>query len=97
MGFHAQSQVSALALSCGLRSEHAVHFFRFYIVTSEGDCCLYALASEVTVGSGTSDADQARVVVVDGNKAKITAMRQCVIPPPMCAIEVEMQANIDQV
>uniref|UniRef100_A0A4W4HCC7 Elongator complex protein 1 n=1 Tax=Electrophorus electricus TaxID=8005 RepID=A0A4W4HCC7_ELEEL len=41
--------------------------------------------------------DNANVAVIDGAKVLVTTFRQCVVPPPMCAYELQLPAAVNQV
>ncbi|XP_016422525.1 elongator complex protein 1-like [Sinocyclocheilus rhinocerous] len=41
--------------------------------------------------------DNASVAVIDGDKILVTTFRQCVIPPPMCAFELQLPVPVNLV
>uniref|UniRef100_A0A671MJJ4 Elongator complex protein 1 n=1 Tax=Sinocyclocheilus anshuiensis TaxID=1608454 RepID=A0A671MJJ4_9TELE len=41
--------------------------------------------------------DNANVAVIDGDKILVTTFRQCVIPPPMCAFELQLPVPVNLV
>uniref|UniRef100_A0A4W4HG95 Elongator complex protein 1 n=1 Tax=Electrophorus electricus TaxID=8005 RepID=A0A4W4HG95_ELEEL len=41
--------------------------------------------------------DNANVAVIDGGEVLVTTFRQCVVPPPMCAYELQLPAAVNQV
>ncbi|KAJ8268913.1 hypothetical protein COCON_G00115200 [Conger conger] len=41
--------------------------------------------------------DNGNVAVIDGDKVLVTTFRQCVVPPPMCAYELQLPAAVNQV
>uniref|UniRef100_A0A673HDE3 Elongator complex protein 1 n=1 Tax=Sinocyclocheilus rhinocerous TaxID=307959 RepID=A0A673HDE3_9TELE len=46
---------------------------------------------------GTDCHDNANVAVIDGDKILVTTFRQCVIPPPMCAFELQLPVPVNLV
>uniref|UniRef100_A0A8C1Q8N6 Elongator complex protein 1 n=1 Tax=Cyprinus carpio TaxID=7962 RepID=A0A8C1Q8N6_CYPCA len=46
---------------------------------------------------GTDYHDNANVAVIDGDKILLTTFRQCVIPPPMCAFELQLPVPVNLV
>uniref|UniRef100_A0A8C2F7Z5 Elongator complex protein 1 n=1 Tax=Cyprinus carpio TaxID=7962 RepID=A0A8C2F7Z5_CYPCA len=46
---------------------------------------------------GTDCHDNANVAVIDGDKILLTTFRQCVIPPPMCAFELQLPVPVNLV
>ncbi|XP_052430790.1 elongator complex protein 1 isoform X1 [Carassius gibelio] len=46
---------------------------------------------------GTDCHDNANVAVIDGDKVLVTTFRQCVIPPPMCAFELQLPVPVNLV
>uniref|UniRef100_A0A672QR76 Elongator complex protein 1 n=1 Tax=Sinocyclocheilus grahami TaxID=75366 RepID=A0A672QR76_SINGR len=46
---------------------------------------------------GTDCHDNASVAVIDGDKILVTTFRQCVIPPPMCAFELQLPVPVNLV
>ncbi|XP_036407119.1 elongator complex protein 1 [Megalops cyprinoides] len=46
---------------------------------------------------GDDVCDNANVAVIDGDKVLVTTFRQCVVPPPMCAYELQLPAAVNQV
>lgn len=46
---------------------------------------------------GNDSYDNANVAVIDGEKVLVTAFRQCVIPPPMCAFELQLPDPVNLV
>ncbi|KAG5845628.1 hypothetical protein ANANG_G00141300 [Anguilla anguilla] len=46
---------------------------------------------------GDDDHDKGNVAVIDGDKVLVTTFRQCVVPPPMCAYELQLPAAVNQV
>ncbi|XP_067313213.1 elongator complex protein 1 [Pseudorasbora parva] len=46
---------------------------------------------------GNDSYDNANVAVIDGDKILVTTFRQCVIPPPMCAFELQLPVPVNLV
>ncbi|XP_057205981.1 elongator complex protein 1 [Triplophysa rosa] len=44
---------------------------------------------------GNDSYDNANVAVIDGDKVLVTTFRQCVIPPPMCAFELQLPVPVN--
>ncbi|KAM6980821.1 elongator complex protein 1 [Aplochiton taeniatus] len=46
---------------------------------------------------GLDATDNASVAVIDGDKVLVTTFRQCVVPPPMCAFELQLPVPVNLV
>uniref|UniRef100_A0A8C7IRK2 Elongator complex protein 1 n=1 Tax=Oncorhynchus kisutch TaxID=8019 RepID=A0A8C7IRK2_ONCKI len=46
---------------------------------------------------GEDGQDNANVAVIDGDKVLVSTFRQCVVPPPMCAYELQLPAPVNLV
>ncbi|XP_074530734.1 elongator complex protein 1 [Halichoeres trimaculatus] len=46
---------------------------------------------------GLDATDNANVAVIDGDKILVTTFRQCVVPPPMCSFELQLNSPVNQV
>ncbi|XP_030620667.1 elongator complex protein 1 isoform X2 [Chanos chanos] len=46
---------------------------------------------------GDDSRDNACVAVIDGDKVLVTTFRQCVVPPPMCAYELQLPSPVNLV
>ncbi|KAJ2949398.1 hypothetical protein O0L34_g15312 [Tuta absoluta] len=65
---------------------------KLHIVLSNGQHYSYTWIWSVDHSNGKTDDDDAAVTVIDGKKLLVTGFRQTVVPPPMAALEIELDA-----
>uniref|UniRef100_A0A8C9U140 Elongator complex protein 1 n=1 Tax=Scleropages formosus TaxID=113540 RepID=A0A8C9U140_SCLFO len=72
--------------------------YRLHLVTRDWTSLTYDWTwSTDRSASGDSAHDNAYVAVIDGDKVLVTPFRRCVIPPPMCAYDLQLPAPVTQV
>lgn len=70
---------------------------RLHILTSGLVSCTYDWGWSTQRSHGCDCHDKANVAVIDGDKVLVTAFRQCVVPPPMCAFELQLPVPVNLV
>ncbi|XP_022251795.1 elongator complex protein 1-like isoform X1 [Limulus polyphemus] len=71
--------------------------YMLHVTCSGGHYLCYKWTWMVNHSKSYSSDDNACVAVIDGAHLKVTPFRQTVIPPPMCAYELEFPDTISQV
>uniref|UniRef100_A0AAY4D1C0 Elongator complex protein 1 n=1 Tax=Denticeps clupeoides TaxID=299321 RepID=A0AAY4D1C0_9TELE len=70
---------------------------RLHLLTSGWTSHTYDWCLTTDRSQGDDPHDNANVAVIDGDKVLVTAFRQCVVPPPMCAFELKLPAPVNLV
>ncbi|KAJ8385271.1 hypothetical protein AAFF_G00191480 [Aldrovandia affinis] len=70
---------------------------RLHLLTRGWASLTYDWAWSTERSLGEDVHDNANVAVIDGDKVLVTTFRQCVVPPPMCAYEIQLPAAVNQV
>uniref|UniRef100_A0A1E1VXL1 Elongator complex protein 1 n=1 Tax=Pectinophora gossypiella TaxID=13191 RepID=A0A1E1VXL1_PECGO len=70
---------------------------KLHIVLSNGCHYSYTWIWNVDHSKGKTDDDDAVVTVIDGRKLLVTGFRQTVVPPPMAALEIELESFANSV
>ncbi|KAI1888284.1 hypothetical protein AGOR_G00183440 [Albula goreensis] len=71
--------------------------YRLHLLTRGWTSLTYDWAWSTERSLGDDSHDNANVAVIDGDKVLVTTFRQCVVPPPMCAYELQLPAAVNQV
>ncbi|TRY90045.1 hypothetical protein DNTS_031568 [Danionella cerebrum] len=70
---------------------------RLHILTGGWASYTYDWGWSIHRSSGSDSNDNALVAVIDGDKILTSTFRQCVIPPPMCAFELQLPVPVNLV
>ncbi|KAF7658016.1 hypothetical protein LDENG_00019130 [Lucifuga dentata] len=70
---------------------------RLHMVTCSWTVITYDWGWTTDRSPGLDDSDNANVAVIDGEKILVTSFRQCVVPPPMCSLELQLTSPVNQV
>ncbi|KAJ8714548.1 hypothetical protein PYW07_002773 [Mythimna separata] len=70
---------------------------KLHVFLHNGQHFSYTWIWNVDHSRGYGPDDDAVVAVIDGNKLLLTGFRQTVMPPPMAAFEIQLDANINSV
>uniref|UniRef100_A0A671U8I9 Elongator complex protein 1 n=1 Tax=Sparus aurata TaxID=8175 RepID=A0A671U8I9_SPAAU len=75
------------------------HSLTVHVVTRSWTSITYDWGWTTERSPGLDATDKANVAVIDGgeNKILVTTFRQCVVPPPMCAFELQLSSPVNQV
>ncbi|XP_035621557.1 elongator complex protein 1-like [Oncorhynchus keta] len=68
-----------------------------HLVTRGWACLTYDWGWSTDRSHGEDGQDNANVAVIDGDKVLVSTFRQCVVPPPMCAYELQLPAPVNLV
>uniref|UniRef100_A0A673WLU6 Elongator complex protein 1 n=1 Tax=Salmo trutta TaxID=8032 RepID=A0A673WLU6_SALTR len=70
---------------------------RLHLVTRGWASLTYDWGWSTDRSHGVDGQDNANVAVIDGDKVLVSTFRQCVVPPPMCAYELQLPAPVNLV
>uniref|UniRef100_A0A671U958 Elongator complex protein 1 n=1 Tax=Sparus aurata TaxID=8175 RepID=A0A671U958_SPAAU len=73
------------------------HSLTVHVVTRSWTSITYDWGWTTERSPGLDATDKANVAVIDGDKILVTTFRQCVVPPPMCAFELQLSSPVNQV
>ncbi|KAJ8262094.1 hypothetical protein GJAV_G00162110 [Gymnothorax javanicus] len=70
---------------------------RLHLLTRSWTSLTYDWCWATERSLGDDEHDNGNVAVIDGDKVLVTTFRQRVVPPPMCAYELQLPAAVNQV
>ncbi|XP_036933571.1 elongator complex protein 1 [Acanthopagrus latus] len=73
------------------------HSLTIHVITRNWTSITYDWGWTTERSPGLDATDNANVAVIDGDKILVTTFRQCVVPPPMCAFELQLPSPVNQV
>lgn len=68
-----------------------------HVFLEDGSHYSYNWIWDIDHSVGNTDEDDAIVGVIDGSKLLLTGFRQTVVPPPMCALELDITTNVNEI
>lgn len=70
---------------------------KLHIVLHNGKYFTYSWIWNIDHSRGKGDDDDAVITVIDGKKLLVTGFRQTAVPPPMAALEIELESFVNSV